>query len=130
MALQITALVLFVGVFALATLRKVHLGVIMFATAAGVGIWLAGMDLKDVIQGFPVSILILLAGVTYFFAIAQANGTVDRIIDVVIRRVGSRSALLPFVMFGLTTGISAMGAPLAGLVMLPIAMPLLSLIHI
>jgi len=124
MALQITALVLFVGVFALATLRKVHLGVIMFAAAAGVGIWLAGMELKDVVKGFPISILVLLAGVTYFFAIAQANGTVDRIIDVVIRRVGSRSALLPFVMFGLTTGISAMGAPLAGLVMLPIAMPL------
>lgn len=124
MPMQIVALLIFVGVFVLATLRKVHLGVIMFAAAAGVGIWMADMEMKEVVSGFPISILVLLAGVTYFFAIAQANGTVDNIINTVVRAVGHRAVLLPFVMFGLTTGISAMGAPLAGLVMLPIAMPL------
>src|SRR5699024_8634112 len=124
MGLQIAAMLIFVGVFLLATLRKVHLGVIMLAAAAGVGIWLADMPLEDVIDGFPISILILLAGVTYFFAIAQENGTVDRVIDKVISLVGDKAVLLPFVMFGVTTGIAAMGAPLAGLVMVPIAMPL------
>lgn len=124
MGLQIAALLIFVGVFVVATLRKVHLGVIMFASAAAVGIWVAHMELDDVVAGFPISILVLLAGVTYFFAIAQANGTVDRIIEVVISKVGNRAALLPFVMYGLSTGIAAMGAPLAGLVMVPIAMPL------
>lgn len=124
MGLQIAALLIFVGIFVIATLRKVHLGVIMFAAAAAVGIWVANMELDDVVAGFPISILVLLAGVTYFFAIAQANGTVDRIIEVVISKVGNRAALLPFVMFGLSTGIAAMGAPLAGLVMVPIAMPL------
>lgn len=124
MGLQIAALLIFVGVFVVATLRKVHLGVIMFAAAAAVGIWVANMELDDVVAGFPISILVLLAGVTYFFAIAQANGTVDRIIEVVISKVGNRAALLPFVMYGLSTGIAAMGAPLAGLVMVPIAMPL------
>lgn len=124
MTAQITALVAFVAIFALATLRKVHLGVIMFAAAAGVGIWLAGMEMDDVVAGFPVSILVLLVGVTYFFAIAQANGTVDRIIERAVARVGDRAALLPLVFFGLTCGISAMGSPLAGLVMTPIGMPL------
>ena len=38
---------------------------------------LAGMPLRDVVGGFPVSIMVLLAGVTYFFGIAQANGTID-----------------------------------------------------
>ncbi|NMR29234.1 SLC13 family permease [Crystallibacter degradans] len=121
---SIVALALFVAVFALATVRKVHLGVIMFASAAGVGIWLAGMEMDDVIAGFPVSILVLLVGVTYFFAIAQANGTVDKIITFAISRVGDRAALLPLVFFGLTAGIAAMGSPLAGLVMTPIGMPL------
>jgi len=32
---QIAALAIFVGVFVLATLRKVHIGVLMFAAAAG-----------------------------------------------------------------------------------------------
>lgn len=124
MEVSFAAILIFVAVFVVATLRKVHLGVIMLASAAGVGIWMGGMGLDEVIDGFPVSLLILLAGVTYFFAIAQANGTVDRLIDAVIARVGDRAAVLPFAMFALTTGIAAMGAPLAGLVMLPIAMPL------
>ncbi|MDI3329226.1 MAG: SLC13 family permease [Micrococcus sp.] len=124
MEVPFAAILIFVAVFVVATLRKVHLGVIMLAAAAGVGIWMGGMGLDEVIDGFPVSLLILLAGVTYFFAIAQANGTVDRLIDAVIARVGDRATVLPFAMFALTTGIAAMGAPLAGLVMLPIAMPL------
>lgn len=124
MTAQIIALLLFVGVFVLATLRKVHLGVIMFAAAAGVGLVLAEMTLPEVIGGFPVSLLVLLVGVTYFFGIAQANGTVDRIIERAIRLVGDRAALLPLAFFVLTAGISAMGSPLAGLVMAPVGMPL------
>ncbi|PRA12353.1 C4-dicarboxylate ABC transporter [Arthrobacter sp. MYb211] len=124
MEAQIIALAIFCGIFTLATLRKVHLGVIMFAAAAGVGIWLADMKLSEVVDGFPVSILVLLVGVTYFFAIAQANGTVDKIIDRAVARVGDRSAILPFVFFAITAGISAMGSPLAGLVMTPVGMPL------
>lgn len=121
---QVLALSIFVGIFAIATLRKVHLGVIMFAAAAGIGIWLADMKLSEVIDGFPISILVLLVGVTYFFAIAQANGTVDRIIEAAIAKVGDNAFILPLVFFALTAGISAMGSPLAGLVMTPIGMPL------
>lgn len=124
MEIQVVAIGIFIGIFVLATLRNIHLGVIMFAAAAGVGLWLGGMSMDDIVGGFPISLLVLLAGVTYFFAIAQANGTVDRIIESVIKRIGDRAVILPFALFALTTGIAAMGAPLAGLVMMPIAMPL------
>ncbi|WP_311213597.1 MULTISPECIES: SLC13 family permease [unclassified Arthrobacter] len=124
MELQILALAIFVGVFVLATLRKVHIGVLMFAAAAGVGVWMAGMTIEKVVAGFPIGILVLLVGVTYFFAIAQANGTIDRIIEMAITKVGDRAFFLPLAFFALTIGISAMGSPLAGLVMAPIGMPL------
>lgn len=124
MGIQIAALTIFVGIFVLATLRKVHLGVLMFAAAAGVGVWMAGMTIEKVVAGFPVGILVLLVGVTYFFAIAQANGTIDRIIGLAITKVGDRAFFLPLAFFALTAGISAMGSPLAGLVMAPIGMPL------
>ncbi|WP_426975735.1 SLC13 family permease [Pseudarthrobacter sp. O4] len=124
MGIQIAALVIFVGVFVVASLRKVHIGVLMFAAAAGVGIWMAGMTIEKVVAGFPVGILVLLVGVTYFFAIAQANGTIDRIIGLAISKVGDRAFFLPLAFFALTAGISAMGSPLAGLVMAPIGMPL------
>ena len=124
MELQILALAIFVGVFVLATLRKVHIGVLMFAAAAGVGVWMAGMTIEKVVAGFPIGILVLLVGVTCFFAIAQANGTIDRIIEMAIAKVGDRAFFLPLAFFALTIGISAMGSPLAGLVMAPIGMPL------
>ncbi|MDT0488669.1 hypothetical protein RNB18_52465, partial [Streptomyces sp. DSM 41640] len=67
-------------------------------------------------------ILVLLVGVTYFFGIAHANGTIDRIIEVTLAKVGHRTVLLPLVFFLLTAAISAMGSPLGGLVMAPIGM--------
>ena len=95
MGLQLTAIGIFVATFAIATLRNVHLGITMFAAACGAGVWLAHMPLKDVVEGFPISIMVLLVGVTYFFAIAQANETVDRMIEMVLGRVGHIAALLP-----------------------------------
>lgn len=124
MAHQWTALIVFIALFAIATLRGVHVGVIMFAAACGVGVWLAGLPLKDVVGGFPVGIMILLVGVTYFFAIAQANGTIDRVIEAAVRRVGDNAVLLPFAFFALTGLIAAMGSPLASLVVAPVAMPI------
>ena len=123
MLLQLTAIGIFIAVFAVATMRKVHLGIMMFAAACGVGMWLAGMPLGDVVGGFPVSIMVLLVGVTYFFAIAQANGTIDRMIHAALGRIGDNAVILPFGFFALTAGVSAMGSPLAGLMMAPVGMP-------
>ena len=124
MTSQLSAIIIFVAVFAVATLRKVHLGILMLPAACGVGVWLAGMPLREVVGGFPVGIMVLLVGVTYFFGIAQANGTIDRAIDAVLVRVKDNAMILPFVFFALTAAISAMGSPLAGLVMAPIGMPI------
>ena len=71
------AIAIFVAVFAIATFRNIHLGVLMLPAACAVGVWLAGMSLRDVVAGFPVNILVLVAGVTYFFGIARGNGTID-----------------------------------------------------
>ena len=123
MTLPVTAIAIFIATFALATLRNVHLGVAMFAAACGVGVWMAGMSLGDVVGGFPVSIMVLLAGVTYFFAIAQANDTVDRVIEAALGRVGHVAALLPFAFAGVTAALSAMGSPIGSLVTCAMAMP-------
>ena len=120
----ISAIVVFIAVFAIATLRKVHLGVLMLPAACGVGVALAGMSVREVVVGFPVSIMVLLTGVTYFFGIAQVNGTIDRLIEALLARVGPRRAVLPFVFFGLTGAVAAMGSPQAGLVLAPVGMPI------
>jgi Na+/H+ antiporter NhaD/arsenite permease-like protein len=121
---QLAALGLFAASFAIAARRDVHLGIVMLPAACGVGLWLGGMSLDDVLAGFPVGIVILLAGVTFFFGIAHANGTIDGLIGAILVRLGDRAVALPFVFFALTAAASAMGSPLAGLVTAPIGMPL------
>jgi di/tricarboxylate transporter len=116
------AIAIFVAAFAIATFRNIHLGVLMLPAACAVGVWLAGMSLRDVVAGFPVNILILVAGVTYFFGIAQGNGTIDRVIQKLLGAVGARRALLPYMFFLITTGIASMGSSQAGYVMIPLAM--------
>ncbi|HCG55600.1 MULTISPECIES: SLC13 family permease [Brevibacterium] len=122
MLLQIIALLIFIALFAIGAIRGVQIGVLMLVGAAGTGLFLTDMTVDDIIAEFPLSIMILLAGVTYFFAIAQENGTVDKIIDWALEKVGSSAALLPIVFFIITAGIASMGAPLAGLVMMPVGM--------
>jgi di/tricarboxylate transporter len=118
----VVALVLFVAVFALATLRGVHLGILMFVAACAVGPSLAGMTLREVVAGFPVNILILVAGVTFFFGLAQLNGTIDRVMGTMLARTGGRPTVVPMVFFLLATVMSAMGSPQAGLATGPAGM--------
>ncbi|WP_166822267.1 SLC13 family permease [Brevibacterium limosum] len=119
---QLIALIVFVALFAIGAMRGVHIGILMIAGAAGSGLFLADMTLDEVIGGFPLSIMVLLVGVTYLFAIAQSNGTIDRLIDTALTKVGRRAVLIPLVFFILTAGVSAMGSALAGLVMAPVGM--------
>ena len=116
------AIAIFVAVFAIATFRNIHLGVLMIPAACAVGVWLAGMSLRDIVAGFPVSILVLVAGVTYFFGIAQGNGTIDRLVQKLLAAVGARRGLLPFMFFLITAGVATMGSSQAGYVMIPLAM--------
>jgi len=119
----ILAVAIFVALFAVATLRNVHLGILMFPAACAVGIMVAEMPLREVVSGFPLGIMVLLAGVTYFFGIAQANGTVDRLIGAVLASAGARPFALPLTFFALAGAVAAMGSPQAGLVLAPIGMP-------
>jgi di/tricarboxylate transporter len=116
------AIAIFIAVFAIATIRNIHLGVLMIPAAVAVGVWLAGMPVRDILAGFPINILVLIAGVTYFFGIAQGNGTIDIAIHKLIGAVGNRRALLPFVIFLITAGVASMGSSQAGYVMIPLAM--------
>jgi di/tricarboxylate transporter len=118
----LAALAVFAAIFAVAAFRNVPVGIVMLAAACGVGLLLADLTLAEVLDGFPVGTMVILAGVTYFFGIARANGTIDRVIDAVLARIGSNVVALPFAFFGLTAGISAMGAPVGVFVMAPIGM--------
>jgi di/tricarboxylate transporter len=86
-----------------------NVGTLALGLALVVGVWLGGVKVATIIQGYPTSLFILLAGTTYLFAIAQANGTLDKVSKYAVKAVRGRAALLPIVLFVVAFGLSAMG---------------------
>ena len=56
-------------------------------TAAFVVGTAVGVDEDDIFAGFPGDLFIILVGVTYLFAIANNNGTVDWLVHAAVRAV-------------------------------------------
>jgi di/tricarboxylate transporter len=100
------------------------MGTLGFVAAFLVGTIAVGMSTDDIIAGFPSELFLTLVGVTYLFAIAQNNGTVDLMIRGALRLVRGRVAFIPWVMFGITGLLTAFGAlgPAAVAVIAPIAL--------
>lgn len=110
MNVQILALLILVCMFVLASFLSINLGILALVAAFVVGVGFGGLDVDAVIGGFPGSLFILIVGVTYLFALAQENGTLQRIIDVSMRMVGNRVAAIPWLMFLLAAFVAAAGA--------------------
>jgi Na+/H+ antiporter NhaD/arsenite permease-like protein len=68
--------------------------------------------------------VLTLIGVTYLFAIAQNNGTVDLLVRGAVRMVGGHVAAIPWIMFFVTALLTAIGAlsPAAVAIIAPIAL--------
>ncbi|MGW5643841.1 SLC13 family permease [Saccharopolyspora sp. NPDC003752] len=89
--------------FALAIAFDVNIGVLGFVGAlvvAGIG----GLSVDQVLESFPADIFVLIAGVTYLFAIARENGTVELMVRTGVRLVAGKVALIP-VVFGMIAAV-------------------------
>jgi di/tricarboxylate transporter len=113
-------------VFVIGSLRPVNIGALALAMTFLVGMGVGGESLADLYRGFPVDLLVLLVAVTYLFAIAVRNGTIEWVVGGAARLLGGRRALVPWVVFvvaALPTTAGALGS--AGVALLaPIALRL------
>jgi len=121
---QWISIIVLLVVFLVATIRPVNLGALALIAAFGVGILVVGEDVDTVLSGFPADVFVLLVGVTYLFAIAGANGTIERIVDGAARLLRGNRVALPAAMFVLAAVPTTIGAAgPAGIALLaPIAM--------
>lgn len=120
---EIIAIAVLVVMFVIATTMPVNLGALGLLGAAAVGIGVLGLSLDDVLAGFPGDLFLLLVGLTYLFALATANGTVDLLVHWAMRAVRGRLVLAPFVFFAISCGLSGLGALFAVAIVAPLAMP-------
>lgn len=124
MPLELIPILALIAMFAAATLLPINMGTLGFVAAFLVGTLAVGMNTDDIIAGFPSDLFLTLVGVTYLFAIAQNNGTVDLMVRGALRLVRGRVAFIPWVMFGITAVLTALGAlgPAAVAIIAPIAL--------
>ncbi|MGH3315187.1 MAG: SLC13 family permease [Nocardioidaceae bacterium] len=86
-------------IFVIGTTRPVSLGALGIAMTFLVGTFVVGESVDDMYTGFPADLFVLLAGVTYLFALATTNGTVEWLIDWAARLVKGNRALVPWIVF-------------------------------
>lgn len=112
------------ALFLVGTLLPINMGALAFVAAWLVGMYSLGLDEKEIIAGISGDLILTLVGVTYLFAIARNNGTVDLIVRKAVQAVGGRVALIPWVMFFVTALLTAIGAasPAACAIIGPIAL--------
>ncbi|MFD9904008.1 SLC13 family permease [Streptomyces sp. NPDC059063] len=124
MADHLIAIGALVLIFAVATFTSVHMGALALVAAFVVGSAVADESADDVFGGFPGDLFVVLVGVTFLFAIAKNNGTIEWLVHAATRAVGGRIALIPWVMFLITAALTAVGAvvPAAVGVIAPIGM--------
>jgi hypothetical protein len=124
MPTELIPILALVVMFVAATVLPVNMGALGFVAAFFVGTVAVGMDADQIIGGFPSGLFLTLVGITYLFAIAQNNGTVDLLVRGAVRLVRGRVALIPWVMFGVTGVLTAIGAlgPAAVAIVAPIAL--------
>ncbi|WP_103173492.1 SLC13 family permease [Paracoccus sp. SY] len=119
--ISIYALVL---MFVVATIWPINMGVLAFVGAFLVGTLLAAQTTKDILAGFPSGLFLTLVGITWLFALAQNNGTIDWLVRMAVRAVKGRIGAIPWIMFGISALLTAVGAvsPGAVAIVAPIAL--------
>jgi di/tricarboxylate transporter len=105
-ALSVIALVIAIII---SCVTSMNVGVLAIGLAWVLGVYVGGMPVATVMSGFPTSLLLTLAGVTLLFAIAQANGTLDRVAHHAVRSCRGNRGVLPIMFFFLAATLATMG---------------------
>jgi di/tricarboxylate transporter len=130
MSIHLISILLLVVAFVIATVLPINLGAIALVAAFIIGtIVLEGPpdDVADgIVAGFPGGLFVTLVGVTFLFAIARANGTVDWLVHMAVRGVRGRIVLIPWIMFAVTAALTAFGSvvPAAVAIIAPVGLSL------
>ncbi|MFJ4465948.1 SLC13 family permease [Streptomyces sp. NPDC089424] len=124
MSPELVSIAALLAIFVIGTIRSVNLGALAFVAAFAVGVGVLGMDTSEVLAGFPAELFVILVGVTYLFAVARNNGTVEWLVQAAVRAVGGRVAAIPWVMFVISGVLVALGAvsPAAVAIIAPVGM--------
>jgi len=108
-SLAVVSLVALIIVIIVSCISTRNIGVMALGVALIIGHYLGGIKVDEILKGYPTSLFIMLAGTTFLFAIAQINGTLEKVTKYVIKGIRGNVALLPLLLFLIALVIGAAG---------------------
>ena len=119
---SILALVILVGISCVN--EDLNVGFLGIAFGIIVGGVFAGTPASKVMNAFPLSLFMILVGVTFLFGMAQTNGTMEKLTAYSVRACKGNTALVPLIIYILCTFVTTIGpGNIAGCaLMAPVAM--------
>ena len=108
MNLGIISLIALLAAIIIGFVRNANVGIMCMGFSMVLGL-VFGLDAKEILSGFSSSLFIQMVGITYLFAIINSNGTLELLARKMVRLVGKKKALIPFVMYILGFLICAVG---------------------
>ena len=104
--------------------EDLNVGFLGIGFAIVVGGIFSGLTGAKVMASFPLSLFMILVGVTFLFGMAQTNGTMEKLTTYSIRLCKGNTAIVPLIVYVLTTFVTTIGpGNIAGCaLMAPVAM--------
>jgi di/tricarboxylate transporter len=120
----VASLIALLVAIALSLTSRVNVGVVAMAFAWIIGTAMAGLKPDQVTAGFPSSLFLTLAGVTLLFALAETNGTLERLANRAVGLVRGNARVVPLMFFLIALTLSSIGpgAISAVALLIPLAM--------
>lgn len=124
MSQEVACIVGLIVLFVVGTALPVNMGALAFVMAFVIGGLYVHLSGGAILAGFPGDLFVTLVGITYLFAIAQNNGTIDWLVRQALRSVRGRTVAIPWVMFFVTALLTSVGAvsPGAVAIIAPVAL--------
>ena len=119
MSAEVVSIVVLAAMFVIATWRDVNMGWLGYLAAFVVGGLALGLPAEEYLAGFPIDLFLTLVGLTFLFGFAQDNGVIEVIVHWCVRLVRGRVGVMPWVFFGLTAVLIALGALFAVAIVTP-----------
>ena len=105
----ILSLVALLVAIAISMASRLNVGVLAMALAWLIGTYVAGFRVEQVAAGFPSSLFLTLTGVTLLFALAESNGTLERLAHRAVGLARGKTRLIPILLFVIAFLLSSMG---------------------
>ncbi|CAG1000226.1 hypothetical protein ARNL5_04038 [Anaerolineae bacterium] len=109
MSPAVLSLVALLVAIALSMASRLNVGVLAMAFAWLIGTYVAGWRVEQVAAGFPSSLFLTLTGVTLLFALAETNGTLERMAHRAVGLARGRTRLIPAILFVVAFVLSSVG---------------------